>query len=739
MNNRKNSHFMQLALWGCMLLIISTAILTVLYTNLTLHAIEKDLPTTLLAEMNMLSTAHESIVEVVSATRIARITETTEDITELKNRLELSRQRIIELRDTYVLDNLVNASSFHAVVAPAVADLQIWLTRGLSGYGPDSPITLTLAEQRIVEAAAKAGAIKHASQQNGQAILNNQLNRLERFQFSVTLLFVATALVVTCMLLLLVYQTVLHKRSVKTAETLREQRDLLNSLLQNLPLGIAVWNQNNRLLQLNHRFTEMTGYHQEDLAELGNWPHLAYPDSNYRQQVREDWRQAVKAGIPGQYLVTCKQGDVKEIEIRAAFLPDGRVINTLMDVTERNRTERALQERQQIEARAKKMQSLGLLAGGVAHDLNNILSGIVSYPELLLLDLPADAPLRKPIETIRQSGMRAAAIVQDLLTVARGVAVVKEAVDMNALIQDYLQSPDFGQLVSRYPGITVTTTLANTLPPVKGSPVHLRKILMNLTINAFEAIESTGKVHISTATSFLETPPEGYPQIAAGQYIELSVTDDGSGIDKEDLERIFEPFYSKKVIGRSGTGLGLAVVWNVVEDHHGIIAASSSAGGSCFTTLLPATHYNEQKRCDSETLSEFSGSGETILVVDDVATQRQMTCEILEKIGYRAESVASGEAAIEFLANRRVDLIILDMIMDPGMNGRQTLEHILAMYPGQKAIIVSGFAETEDVKQALRLGAAFFLTKPLSINELGVTIHRVLKDFPEFPTAANQD
>jgi two-component system cell cycle sensor histidine kinase/response regulator CckA len=229
------------------------------------------------------------------------------------------------------------------------------------------------------------------------------------------------------------------------------------------------------------------------------------------------------------------------------------------------------------------MESLGLLAGGVAHDLNNVLAGIVSYPELLLLNLPEDSKFRKPIQTIQESGNRAVAIVQDLLTVARGVASAKGTMNLNDIIKEYLASPEFETLGQFHPTITVKTDLAMGLMNMTGSPVHIRKVIMNLVSNASEAIENAGIVTISTMTRcYLDRAVRGYEEVKIGEYVVLSVSDDGSGISQDHLERIFEPFFTKKVMGKSGTGLGLAVVWNIVQDHGGYIDVSSDKKGTTF-------------------------------------------------------------------------------------------------------------------------------------------------------------
>jgi CheY-like chemotaxis protein len=373
------------------------------------------------------------------------------------------------------------------------------------------------------------------------------------------------------------------------------------------------------------------------------------------------------------------------------------------------------------------MESLGLLAGGVAHDLNNILSGIVSYPELLLLDLPEESKFRKPIETIQDSGHRAAAIVEDLLTVARGVATTKEPLNLNDLVGDYLHSPEFNKLNQFHPIITIKTNLGSDLFNVNGSPVHIRKAVMNLVSNASEAIEGSGNVTISTMNRYIDRPLRGYDDVYIGEYVVLSVSDDGSGISSDDLERIFEPFYTKKVMGRSGTGLGLAVVWNVVQDHKGYIDVTTGKNGTTFRLYFPITREKISGKNLAITIEDFKGDGETILVVDDVASQRDISCKMLDTLGYKTKAVSSGEEAVEYLKENAVDLLLLDMIMDPGLNGRETYERVIRNHPNQKAIIISGFTETNDVKKAQKLGAGKYIKKPVTLEKIGLAVKEELE------------
>lgn len=198
------------------------------------------------------------------------------------------------------------------------------------------------------------------------------------------------------------------------------------------------------------------------------------------------------------------------------------------------------------------------------------------------------------------------------------------------------------------------------------------------------------------------------------------------GILQVDFDRIFEPFYTKKVMGRSGTGLGLAVVWNVVQDHKGYIAVTTDENGSIFELYFPITRDEVSDKDLSIPIKDYKGDGETILVVDDVENQRDISCNMLNKLDYKAKTVSSGEEAIEYLKEHSVDLILLDMIMDPGINGRETYERIIKIHPKQKAIIVSGFAETDEVKEAQKLGAGQYVKKPLTLEKIGLAIKEEL-------------
>jgi PAS domain S-box-containing protein len=402
------------------------------------------------------------------------------------------------------------------------------------------------------------------------------------------------------------------------------------------------------------------------------------------------------------------------------------------DITEGIQAEK---ERKILEARlqqAEKMKAIGTLAGGVAHDLNNVLSGLVSYPELLLMDLPADSPLRKPILTIQKSGERASAIVQDLLTLARRGVAVSEVININQIATEYLNSPEHEKILALNPEVEIQKELTSNLLNMIGSPVHLSKSLMNIVNNAAEAMPAGGRIRIITENRYVDRPIKGYDHIPTGDYTVLSVSDNGIGISDVDLERIFEPFYTKKVMGRSGSGLGMAVVWGCVKDHKGFIDVKSRPGeGTSFTLYFPATRKHLKQKAAPLALNKFKGHGESILIVDDIAEQREIASELLQKLGYTVATVPSGEAAVEYLKSKRVNLVVLDMIMEPGLDGLETYKQIIALRPSQKAIIASGFSETALVREAQSLGAGAYVKKPYMAEEIGLAVHLALKSSPD--------
>lgn len=486
----------------------------------------------------------------------------------------------------------------------------------------------------------------------------------------------------------------------------------------------------------NRALSQRLGYSD---AELAGMNYRVFTDKTSAEKLYRVFNLVFttgKSSPPVDLEVISKNGGRLNVSILVSLIcnNEGEALGfqgLARDITEYKIMENRLQ-------RAQKMEAVGTLAGGVAHDLNNTLSGVVSYPELLLMKMPGDNPLRKPIMAIKRSGEKAVAIVQDLLTLARRGVAVKEVINLNTIITDYLQSTEFHTLQAFHPGVVVAPHLEPSLLNLAGSPVHLSKTVMNLLSNAAEAIKENGTIHLSTENRYLDRAFEVEDHMPVGDCVVLTVRDTGGGIAQADVDKIFEPFFTKKVMGRSGTGLGMAVVWGTIQDHGGYIDVRSTTGvGTTFTIYLPATKESIALEAPTLSIDNFRGNGETILIVDDVETQREIATAMLTTLGYAPASVRSGEEAIAYLKTRSVDLLLLDMIMRPGIDGLETYQRIIAMHPGQKAIIASGFSETERVKEAQQLGAGSYIRKPYSIERLGLAIKKELAKRAVAPLAAS--
>ena len=387
---------------------------------------------------------------------------------------------------------------------------------------------------------------------------------------------------------------------------------------------------------------------------------------------------------------------------------------------ERRRAEKQEQKMKEKLEHAEKMEAIGVLAGGVAHDLNNMLGPLVGYPELLLMKMPPDSPFRSQIEKMGRSAQSAADIIQDLLTLARRGRYEMGALTLNDVIEQYLDSTGYTRKCENNPSITVMTRLDRTLPAIFGSAPHLSKVIMNLVVNAIDAMPDGGELIIQTFEFESEEPFGTLSKIDPGQYVVLAVRDTGMGIQAKDIKRIFEPYYSKKKMGSSGSGLGLAVVYGIINDHKGFYDISSEVNkGTEFRIYFPVTQ--ESLQVETSLKTDISGS-ERILVVDDIDEQRDIATEILLNLGYSVHAVSSGRAAVEYLSHNHADVVVLDMIMENNFDGLDTYREILKFHPTQKALIISGFSVTERVDTLLNIGAGAFIKKPFTVESLGKAV-----------------
>ncbi len=521
------------------------------------------------------------------------------------------------------------------------------------------------------------------------------------------------------------------KKAIRHAELeneLQESERRFKTLSEASWEGVIIHN-NGLLIEANRQFFDIFGYKKNDLINTQILDTIFTPTSLIQVMDR------INQGHLGSHESTGirKDGSEFPVETRSSYIEfKGRKLRVcaVRDITERKKAEQDKIKLQIQLAKASKMEALGLMAGSVAHDLNNILAGIVSFPETLLMKMDQSNKHRESIKTIQDAGKRAASVVSDLITIARGTTTLKTAKNPNTIITDYLSSIEHKDYIGQSPWVTISTRLDANLLNMKCSETHISKVLMNLIGNAMEALEDKGSVVITTENVHLSEPVIAYEKIDSGDYIKITVADDGPGIPAKYLDQIFEPFYSKKIMGRSGTGLGLAIVWSTIHDHKGFINVQSGQEGTAFELFIPST--NEVEHMDNAAISinALRGNGEAILVVDDQETQCLITRNLLTNIGYHAFTVTSGEAALKVCRKTPVDLLILDMILEEGMNGRETYEQILKIKPQQKAIVISGFSENEELQKIQQLGVSHFIKKPYTLDQLGIAVKHSLQKTP---------
>jgi PAS domain S-box-containing protein len=512
-------------------------------------------------------------------------------------------------------------------------------------------------------------------------------------------------------------------------QALRESEEKFRVLAASTPTAVMLY-QDDRWIYANRAAENICGYSEKELLAMNFWE-IVHPEFKSVIQKEGRKRQLGEETINRhEFKIIAKDGTEKWVDLSGASTTmGGRLagIVSILDITERKRAEaekRSLEERLR---RAEKMEALGQMAGGVAHDLNNVLGILSGYSELLLMELPEGQRSRDHAEKILKSTQKGAAIIQDLLDLARRGVTVSDVVNLNSIVSGFFNTPVFEALQDYHPGVSFRTECQDELLNIKGSPVHLEKMLMNLVSNAAESISGRGKVTIRTENRYCDKATKGYDEVKEGDYAVLSVSDTGTGIPVEHLDKIFEPFYTKKVMGRSGTGLGLSIVWGTVKDHHGYIDVKTKVGeGSTFTLYFPVTQEQLTAPRAKESFEQYMGSGESVLVVDDVAEQRDIASRLIKRLGYHVHAVPSGEEAVEYLRDNQAAILVLDMIMDPGIDGLETYRRVLRINPEQKAILVSGFSETARVREAQKIGAGAYVRKPYLMEKIGMAIRAEL-------------
>jgi len=495
-------------------------------------------------------------------------------------------------------------------------------------------------------------------------------------------------------------------------------------IFENAVEGIYQTTPGGRFLTVNPALARMLGYGSpaELIENLNDISNQLYVRPGRREEfILKIRSEGFVTGFTAE--VYRKDGTIAVISVNARAVKDqeGSLIHFegfIEDITESKRLEKELQQ-------AQKMEAVGTLAGGIAHDFNNLLQGILGYSEIILLKKGEDHPDHRRLCEIQKLAQRASELTQQLLTFSRKVESILRPVDLNQEVRQVHKL--LRRTIPRM--INMELHLQKDLRAINADPAQMEQIMMNLGVNARDALPGGGTLVFETENVILdEGDLKNRPQARAGNYVLLTISDTGQGMDRETREHIFEPFFTTKEVGK-GTGLGLAMVYGIVKAHDGLIECYSEPGkGTTFKIFLPAAgEMKNETRSAAGGNREIHGGSETVLLVDDEVILRELGREILTKYGYTVFLAPDGESALEIYRTRGGDisLVILDLNM-PGMGGRKCLENLLARDPEIRVVIASGYFVNWEKNEALEAGASGFIRKPYEIRQMLQVVRDVL-------------
>ncbi len=505
----------------------------------------------------------------------------------------------------------------------------------------------------------------------------------------------------------------------KTRQLVESER-LYRTLIENSTQAITgIHASTGKIFAANNAFAELTGYTPAQLDALA-LPECFFPEE--KPVAEELLARLDDEGLVSQQ-VRMRRKDGKEIfvELKLSVVersPETTALAVLSDETEKRTLEKQL-------IQSQKMESLGTLAGGVAHDFNNLLTAIIGFSTMAMKEVKPDQNVYNYLKQVERAGERAKELTHNLLSFGRRKDMRPRPINLNQVVEETVQ------LLSRTldKSITLATRLASSLDVVEADAGQMDQVLMNLCINARDAMPDGGAITLETSNHYLD---EEYcrtrQDTRPGHYVRLSVTDTGVGMDKETQKRIFEPFFTTKEVGK-GTGLGLAIVYGIIKAHHGQLAVYSEVGhGTTFAIDLPAV--NKQVRRDVSEAEAVRGGHERVLLVDDEESILMLGGEILSQLGYRVETAANGRQALQKLQTAGpYQLVVMDLVM-PEMSGRELFDAILAKGIVVRILIASGYSMHERSQDLLERGADDFIQKPYRPDDLARKVREVLDRGP---------
>ena len=536
-----------------------------------------------------------------------------------------------------------------------------------------------------------------------------------------------TRLLVLCLFLIFgshVQYTVNKRQAADDA--LRESEEKYRTILESIEEGCFETDMDGNLTFFSNPFLKIIGYSRDELLG-GNTSAYTSPDTAAgMERITERLRETGKPENVTDYDVICKDGSNVSLELSVSLLKDQDGLpmgyrGVLRDVSERKKTE---EEKYKLESQlqqAQKMESIGTLAGGIAHDFNNILMGIQGNASLMLLKIESDHPNYEKIKNIETYVQNGTELTKQLLGFARRGKYLIRATDLNEIIDK--SSSLFARTKKE---IRVHATLLEDLWPAEVDRGQIEQVLLNLYVNAWQAMANGGDLYLQTENVILDRSYVKPYKVEPGRYIKISVSDTGVGIDKETQERIFEPFFTTKEMGR-GTGLGLASVYGIIKSHGGYINVySEQEKGTVFTIYLPASQKAVSSEKETGPTTIIKGSG-AILLIDDEKMILDVGIELLEELGYTVQSAMSGQEAIDIFQKDRgkFDLVIMDMIM-PEMGGGETFDRLKEIDPDVKVLLSSGYSINGQATKILRRGCDGFIQKPFNMNQLAEKVQKIL-------------